>query len=263
MTILQLGMEWDAFFRDLSAFIINIADREPRATSNMAESVLVSISNYLHVLYAIKASLHDGNGGDGELMDVLSTVSSLLKDLEEINARWIYIEAGMETNAAGCPFRARRVKSETGKGRPKVVIEQEKIEFLRDLRFSWTQIAALFGVSRRTLYTVRSEYGMVGDEHSFTPVSDQELRDHVQAVKRDMPEIGYNMMRGVLRSRGIHVSIPRIQQCISDVDPINTAMRWAAPTSRRRYGVPHPNYIWHIDGNHKLVRYVQCTCLSV
>ena len=76
---------------------------------------------------------------------------------------------------------------------------------------------------------VRSEYGTIGDEHSFTSITDQELHDVV--------------IRGVLRSRGIHVSITRIQQCVSDVDPINTAMRWAAPTSRRRYGVPYPNYI--------------------
>ena len=89
-----------------------------------------------------------------------------------------------------------------------MIIDQEKIEFLRELRFSWTQIAALFGVCYRTLYTVRSEYGMVGDQHSFTSISDQELRDGVVSIKRDMPNIGYNMMRGLLRSRGIHVSIP-------------------------------------------------------
>ena len=46
-----------------------------------------------------------------------------------------------------------------------------------------------------------------------------------------------------------------IQQCIREVDPINTAMRWAVPTYRRQYQVPHPNYIWHLDGNHKLIRY--------
>lgn len=249
-------MEWDAFFSDLSTFIVSLADREEGATSSTAESVLVRISNYLHVLYAIKASLHDGSGDDGELLDTLTTISGLLKDLEEIKARWICLESGVNGNAMAHPYRALRMNADTGRGRPKVVIEQEKIEFLRDLRFSWTQIAALFGVSRRTLYTVRSEYGMIGDEHSFTSITDQELHDVVISVKREMPDIGYNMMRGVLRSRGIHVSIPRIQQCVSDVDPVNTAMRWAAPTSRRRYGVPYPNYIWHIDGNHKLVRYV-------
>ena len=208
------------------------------------------------MLYAIKASLHDGNGCDEELVGALNTVSGLLRDLEEINARWICIESGVSANASRCfGYRAIRVKSDSGRGRPKVSIDQEKIEFLRELRFSWTQIAALFGVCRRALYTVRSEYGMIGDNHSFTSISDQELRDVVVSIKRDMPDIGYNMMRGILRSRGIHVSIPRIQQCISDVDPINTAMRWAAPTSRRRYGVPYPNYIWHVDGNHKLTRY--------
>ena len=60
-----------------------------------------------------------------------------------------------------------------------MIIDQEKIELLRELRFSWTQIVGLFGLCRRTLYTVRSEYGMVGDQHSFTSISDQELRDVV------------------------------------------------------------------------------------
>ena len=175
--ISTLKMEWETFFRDLSTFIVSIADREEEATASTAESVLVRISNFLHVLYAIKASLHDGNGGDGELLDTLTTVSGLLKDLEEINARWICIESGVSANTSRCPYRALRVKSDSGRGRPKVIIDQEKIEFLRELRFSWTQIAALFGVCRRTLYTVRSEYGMIGDQHNFTSISDQELHD--------------------------------------------------------------------------------------
>ena len=86
------------------------------------------------------------------------------------------------------------MKSDSGRGSPKVSIDQEKIEFLRELRFSWTQIAALFGVCRRTLYTVRSEYRMIGDHHSFTLISDQELPDVVGSIKQDMPDIGYNMM---------------------------------------------------------------------
>ena len=77
-----------------------------------------------------------------------------------------------------------------------------------------------------------SEYGMIGDQHNFTLISDQELHDVVVSIKLHMPDIGYNMMKSILRSHGIHVSIPRIQQCTSDVDPINNAMRWAAPTSR-------------------------------
>ena len=46
------------------------------------------------------------------------------------------------------------------------------------------------------------------------------------------------MMRGILRSREIQVFISHIQQCISEIDPIYTALRWAAPTSRMHYTVP-------------------------
>ena len=140
----------------------------------------------------------------------------------------------------------------SGVGRPKVKIEKEKIEFLRELKFTWTEISSIFGICQRTLYSICSEYGMHPD--SFTSISDQDLISEIRAIKQDMPDIGYNMTKGVLRARGIHVSIPRIQQSLQEIDPVNTALRWAAPISRRVYGVPHPNFIWHLDGNHKLVR---------
>lgn len=57
--------ECEAFFRDLSVFIVSIADREEGATASTAEGCRpVRISNYLHVLCG---SLHDGNGGDRDV----------------------------------------------------------------------------------------------------------------------------------------------------------------------------------------------------
>lgn len=69
-----------------------------------------------------------------------------------------------------------------------------------------------------------------------------------------MPEAGQNIIRGLLQARNIYVPMTRIRECIIEVDPINTAMRWAQPRRRRVYSVPHPNSLWHIDGNHKLIR---------
>lgn len=60
-------------------------------------------------------------------------MSGLLKDLEEINAYWICIISGIGANASRFSYRAQRVKPDSGRGTPKVVIEQEKIEFLREL----------------------------------------------------------------------------------------------------------------------------------
>ena len=56
-----------SLFSDLSTFIISIADR--KEPLQVQQNLLMRISNYLHVLYAIKASLHDGSGDDGELLE--------------------------------------------------------------------------------------------------------------------------------------------------------------------------------------------------
>ena len=66
--------QWDSF-SDLSAFVLYLADREREATSGMVESVLLSLTNHLHVLNAILSVLFDGNGGDQELLNVFETVS--------------------------------------------------------------------------------------------------------------------------------------------------------------------------------------------
>lgn len=133
--------------------------------------MLIKICNYLHVLTAIKATLVSGSAGDRDLVDLTSTISSLIDDIEELYTRWALIEAGIGRSSAHL-YRAPRVN--IGRGRPKVVIEQEKILFLRELRFNWSQISALFGVSCRTLYNIRLTYGMTGEDN-FSPVSDQEL----------------------------------------------------------------------------------------
>ena len=129
-------MEWDTFFHGLSSFLLTTGDREAGATSGVAEFVLSKISNYLHVLYAMETTLREGNGGDEELTQLLSTISSLIKDLEEISAIWMCIESGLEAGAYRYHYEARRIKFDSGKGRPRVVIDQEKIEFLRELRFN-------------------------------------------------------------------------------------------------------------------------------
>lgn len=144
-------MEWDTLFNDLAAFMLNISARERSSDSNVAESVLVTIQCYSRVMYAIKETLHEANGGDRELLETLSIVTDLLSDLEEIRGRWVLLEAGVDNPVN--QYQAVRVQ--LGRGRPRVVIEQEKIEFLRELKFSWTEIASIFGVCRRTLYSVR------------------------------------------------------------------------------------------------------------
>ena len=69
------------------------------------------------------------------------------------------------------------------------------------------------------------------------------------------PNIGQRRLLGALRARGFRIQRWRVRNCIRRQDPLGTALRWSTPVYRRKYSVPTPNALWHIDGNHKLTRY--------
>ena len=57
------------------------------------------------------------------------------------------------------------------KGRPKLLIRIDQLQILRELNFSWLDIANILGVSHMTLYCRRCELGL-----SSILVSDEDLR---------------------------------------------------------------------------------------
>ncbi|XP_057689329.1 uncharacterized protein LOC130914295 isoform X4 [Corythoichthys intestinalis] len=71
------------------------------------------------------------------------------------------------------------------------------------------------------------------------------------------PNSGYKMMLGHLRALGIKVQRVRVQESMRRVDPQGIVVRTLQlqTVRRRRYSVPAPNSLWHIDGNHKLIRW--------
>ena len=40
-----------------------------------------------------------------------------------------------------------------------------------------------------------------------------------------------------------------------ELDPVGTALRWRGTVCPRNYNVRCPNALWHIDGNHKMIRW--------
>lgn len=69
------------------------------------------------------------------------------------------------------------------------------------------------------------------------------------------PDIGRRRFIGALHSRGIHIQRWRVIECLHRCDPIGTALRWRSTIKRRKYWVPFPNSLWHIDSCHKLILY--------
>ncbi|XP_072025022.1 LOW QUALITY PROTEIN: uncharacterized protein [Amphiura filiformis] len=59
----------------------------------------------------------------------------------------------------------------------------------------------------------------------------------------------------MLNMQGYKIQRSRVRQSLLRVDPGGAALRVAPPTQRRTYSVAGPNSLWHIDGNHKLIRW--------
>ena len=180
---------------------------------------------------------------DNVMRDFSFGIEDLASSLLHVYDRWRDIEAGITISSPSSGLKAEM--EYTGhRGRPKYIIKQEQILLLRKLRFTWTKIAQMYGVSRRTMYNVRSDLGLVSSEFSgFSNISDNDLKIIIRQIKQEMPDLGQSMLRGVLESRGVHVPMIRIRDCLSEVDPINTALRWATPIQRRVYSDRHHNLI--------------------
>ncbi|PIK52823.1 hypothetical protein BSL78_10256 [Apostichopus japonicus] len=86
-------------------------------------------------------------------------------------------------------------------------------------------------------------------------LEDTQLDDAVLAVLQQNAMYGEKMVSGALESKGIFMSRERIRQSIRRVDPEGVEKRKKSALSRREYRVAGPNALWHIDGNHKLIRW--------
>ena len=133
-------------------------------------------------------------------------------------------------------------------------VNVDEIEFLRNLRFSFKEISKILGISRATLYRRLDEEGL-SSSCAFSDISDQELDSYLVTIKHSHPNDGERLVAGHLCRLGITVPRSRLRASIHRVDPENTAARRSITVRRRVYHVEGPNCVWHVDGNHKLIRW--------
>lgn len=139
-------------------------------------------------------------------------------------------------------------------GRPKFNISYEQLSFLVENRFTVPQIADMLGISVRTVHRRLAEYSL--SIHSqYSDISDTELDSIVAQVHSLFPMCGNLQMQGHLLARGLRVQQSRIQESQRRVDPEGCVMRRLSTINRRQYSVPSPRSLYHMDGNHKLIRY--------
>ena len=138
-------------------------------------------------------------------------------------------------------------------GRPRKYVSRELLHNLPLLKISIADVASFFDVSRPIIYNAIREFGI--DYNRFSGIADDNLQEVVASIKEHHPRAGEVMVQGHLRAQGVHVQHNRLRSTVRIVDPLGTARRVRPTIRRRAYSVPCPNYISHIDGNHKLIQW--------
>jgi len=140
------------------------------------------------------------------------------------------------------------------KGRPKIEITKVELLNLLELQFTQVEIAKLHGCSPRTIRRRILEFGL-DDFVRFTEINDQNLDDLVCQFVNAFPCAGQKTLAGYLHSQNYRIQRWRIRESMLRVDPWGVQQRMRNILHHREYKVKGPNSLWHIDGNHKLIRW--------
>jgi hypothetical protein len=129
-------------------------------------------------------------------------------------------------------------------------IQRENAVLYAEQGFRGTTIARLLNMDRSAL-----RYALGGFRQRST-IGDDDLDIVVSAIAHQNPHAGHRFIQMRLRIRGISVSRQRVRNSIWRVDAGGVDLRRRRVLRRRVYHSPHFNFVWHVDGYHKLIRYM-------
>ena len=210
------------------------------------EDTIVLINDAIELLSNIEEAPELSRGSTTEL----SAIKKLFEELEMLfSSEYKNLVESMTLQ------NLRAELNHTGPGRPKLNIPKDVLEELRGLNFSWKKISAMFEVSRWTVARRVAEYDL-SHLQQFTEISDEEIDQIVRNfISRHGSSTGETFISGHFLSLGLYIQRRRIRASLNRVDPKNVALRWGSLVYRRKYYVPWPNSLWHIDGHHSLIRW--------
>ena len=145
----------------------------------------------------------------------------------------------------------RRVR--LGCGPPQFDIEMGVLEGFIDQGFLISDIANILYVSESTVYRRMRQFGL--SKAVISDLNDDEIDVQVGQIILEFPFCGETMINEMLKKRGYRIQRERLRQSISRLDDIGSKERKKGRLVRRVYDVKGPNHLWHVDTNHKLIRW--------
>lgn len=140
-------------------------------------------------------------------------------------------------------------------GRPELHMSRDTLQKLLDTTLPLIRLTEMHGISRSTLYRRMKDHNM-SVRACYSVISDEELDQKVRAIKARMPHAGYRIVNGSLQAMGLRLQWKRVRLSLQRVDGAGIIARMIQLRciARRRYSVPAPLSLVHIDTNHKLIR---------
>lgn len=135
------------------------------------------------------------------------------------------------------------------RGRPKLNINVQQIEMLRNTGMSWTRVAEALNVSRQSLYRIAQPL------IPHLQISDLALDNMIKEIMSHTQHCGETYIIGGLRAKNIRVPRRRVRERINIIDAAGRALRRHGAIKRRVYNVKEANNLWHMDSNHKMVHF--------
>ena len=202
-----------------------------------------TISSILYQLQIVYRELAAADVvGEADVSSVLSLVGEAVAELE-----------GLEEFSGRTAEFMSPVVHEGVVGRPRYFIPQDVLQNLLSTGFSVPHISDILCIYIRTVHRRLSECGL-SVRATYSVISDAQLDEIVARVQHEFPLCGYRQMIGHLRAQGLRIQQSRVRESQRRVDPGGCVMRRLSTVNRRTYRVNGPLAVWHIDGNHKLIR---------
>ncbi|XP_022311962.1 uncharacterized protein LOC111117174 [Crassostrea virginica] len=146
----------------------------------------------------------------------------------------------------------------TGRGRPSFEISEEILEFFLDNSFKISEMADMLCVSPSTVKRRLKEFNL-NVHNTYSTISEPDLHKLVESVVKEFPEAGTKSIQSILVTKRHRLQRQRVRDAVRKVDPEGILFRRLFLSvhriQRRTYNVRAPRALWHIDGNHKLIRW--------
>ena len=131
------------------------------------------------------------------------------------------------------------------KGRPKTYLAEDILIYLHEIGYKWNDIAAMFMVSRWTLFWRVKELGLESITR-FSNISDEELvkfQWRASELVRDFkdshrPAVRRSLVMGYLTQFGLRIQQEWIVKAPVRVDSGNSWLRWTALIKMACWGTP-------------------------